>query len=536
MRFPWMLALPLALAISCNGDPSPDPGIAGGTPTAPSPTSAEAEFPAFGTLEGTRWSGPYALRGNPPCEGVVEGVVEMVLGVEGKHSLPLSLQARTDAVGAALSGAARLNAVMEVQDDGTCWVIPGIHEYRFDGELGSLSPSGSMDLTLSLLYQVDVPEVLFMPSGTLQADGDITGDLFTGSHAAYAWLDLEPVSPELAAAATITPAPTPALTLSQSPPAAVTPNLVDLRTQMAGVTFEGFPRPQALAFDGEHIWIAHSAENTVTKLRQDGQVMATVSVGDGPRTILYAAEYIWVGNGRDGTVTKVDPSGQVVDTYAIGGGGTAPVDLAYDGELLWVVTSWGNAVYSMTVDGEVVNRIPIRGTHPSPWAIALEGKHLWVASLNLREVQKFNREGTLVARYRVSDAPPPASGFEELPFGAMGLGGKGPSGLAFDGESIWVSINWEGKLIQLSLEGEVLTQIVVGGWPGHLVFDGRYLWTAAWGGAMVLRVDVATGKTGFFPVDSPSAVVSAGDDLWVTSLWGNNLLKLVPVPSSTETE
>ena len=532
-----MVALSLALAVSCNGEPSPDPGAAGDTPTATAPTGAAAEFPAFGTMDGTRWSGPYVLRGNPPCEGVVEGGVELVLAVDGKHPLPLSLQARMEAVGAPISGAARLNAIMEVQDDGTCWVIPGgPHEYRFDGELRGLSPSGAMDFTLSLLSEMDGSEVLFMPWGTLQADGSVDGDLFTGGRAAYAWLDLEPVSPELAAAPTTTLAPTPVLTVPQSPPAPVTPDLVDLRSQMTGVTFEGFPRPQALAFDGEHIWIADSAENTVTKLSQDGQVVATVSVGDGPRTILYAAGYIWVGNGRDGTVTKVDPSSLVADTYPLGGGYTAPIDLAFDGEFLWVVTSWGNAVYSMNMDGEVVNRIPIRGIHPSPWAIALEGEHLWVASLNLREVQKFSLEGALVARYRVSGAPPPASGFEELPFATMGLGGKGPSGLAFDGESIWVSINWEGKLIRLSLEGEVLTQIVVGGWPGHLTFDGRYLWTPAWGASMILRVDVATGETGFFPLDSPSSVVSVGDALWAASLFGKNLLKLVPGPSSTDVE
>jgi len=162
-------------------------------------------------------------------------------------------------------------------------------------------------------------------------------------------------------------------------------------------------------------------------------------------------------------VTKVDPSSLVANTYPLGGGYTAPIDLAFDGEFLWVVTSWGKAVYSMNMDGEVVNRIPIRGIHPSPWAIALEGEHLWVASLNLQEVQKFSRDGTLVARYQVSGASPPAPGFGETPFEQTGPGGRGPSGLAFDGESMWVSINWEGKLVRLSLAGEVLTQIVVGG-------------------------------------------------------------------------
>ena len=53
---------------------------------------------------------------------------------------------------------------------------------------------------------------------------------------------------------------------------------------------------------------------------------------------------------------------------------------------------------------------------------------------------------------------------------------------------------------------------------------------------MVLRVDVATGETGFFPVGNPSAVVSAGDALWVASLFGDSLIKLVPGPSSTEVE
>ena len=485
----------------------------------------------FDSMNGTRWSGSYVLRGNPPCEGIFEGVVELVLAMGDKQSLPISLQEREDAIGFSLSGAARLNVVMEFQDDGTCRAIPdGPHEYLFEGELGDLSSSGSMDFTLSPLSHMEYNEVVFMPWGTLQSDGGIDGDLFTGDRAAYAWLDLDPM---LVPEPTPTPVPTPVLTVPEHLPVPVTPDQMDLRTKMTAVTFEGFDRPQALAFDGEYIWVAHSAENMVTKLSQDGHVMATVTVGDGPRTMLYAGGYLWVGNGRDGTMTKVDLSGQVIDTYPLGKGYTSPIDLAYDGELLWVVTSWGNAVYSMNMNGEVVNKIPIRGMHPSPWAIALEGEHLWVASLNLQEVQKFRRDdGTLVARYKVADEPLSASGYEETP----GLGGQGPSGLAFDGESMWVGINWQGKLIQLSLDGEVLSQIVVGGWPGHLSFDGRYLWTPAWGSKMILRVDVTTGETGFFPFDSPSSVVSTGDALWAASLFGENILKLVPGPSSMEIE
>ena len=91
---------------------------------------------------------------------------------------------------------------------------------------------------------------------------------------------------------------------------------------------------------------------------------------------------------------------------------------------------------------------------------------------------------------------------------------------------MWVGINWEGKLVQLSLEGEVLRQIVIGGWPGHLTFDGRYIWTPAWGSFTILRVDVATGETGFFPLDSPSSLVSTGDALWAASLFDKKLLKL----------
>ena len=476
----------------------------------------------FDSIEGTRWSGSYMLRGNPPCEGVFEGVVELVLAVNGKEPLPISLEEREDIVGSPIVGAARLNVVMALQEDGTCGVTSGgPHEYNFNGELGEVSPSGSMDFALTQLSTESGSNIRFMASGTLKADGGIEGDLFTGRRAAYAWLDLEP---ELIAAATPTPAPTPELIVPQSLPSPVTPDQIDLSLHLTAETFDGFPRPQALAFDGEYIWVADSEENTVTKLDQDGQIMGKVSVGDGPRTILYAAEYIWVGNGRDGSITKIDPSDLATNTYPLGDGYTAPIDLAHDGELLWVVTSWGNAVYAMNMEGEVVNRIPIRGMHPSPWTIALQGEYLWVASLNLQEVQKFNRDGILVARYKVSDEPPSASGYEEMP----GLGGQGPSGLAFDGESMWVGINWEGKLVQLSLEGEVLRQIVIGGWPGHLTFDGRYIWTAAWGSLTIMRIDVTTGETGFFPLDSPSSLVSTGDALWAASLFDKKLLKLVP--------
>ncbi len=301
-----------------------------------------------------------------------------------------------------------------------------------------------------------------------------------------------------------------------------TPVPLDMSAEYEAQTFAGVPYPYAIAFDGTHLWVSHFNEARVSKMGQDGQVAASVPVGQQPRTIAYAAGYVWVGNGGESTVTKIDPAtARVIATYTVGGGFSAPVDIEYDGAHLWVVGSWGNSMYQMTVDGAVLQQVPMRGGHPSPWDAALDDQgNIWVANLNIPEAQKFDKDGRMIGRYNVGPLPP---GQEDNP----GRGGEGPDALVFDGRHMWVAVNWLNRLVQLTTTGETVREVAVGRWPYYLAIDGRYVWSVDFGADAVSRVDVATGQVGRLPVGKdPTSMAVAGDNLWVANSGDNSVTKI----------
>ncbi len=339
---------------------------------------------------------------------------------------------------------------------------------------------------------------------------------------ACAWKSVELSSPTSTSPVHVIPIPS-----SSSAPARIeaTPSPVPTHLSAAYNTevFHGIEYPYALGFDGEYIWVTHFEDSTVSKLAQNGEVVATVPVGKQPRTILFAAGYVWVGNGGESTITKIEPTTPtVLDTYVIGGGFSAPVDIKYDGTYLWVTGSWGNSVYQVSLDGKVLKQIAMPGGHPSPWNSLLIGDRIWVANLNIPQVIEYTMNGELVGRYSISTAPPVQ---EDTP----GRGGEGPMALASDGTNVWVAVNWLNKLIELNRRGEIVREITVGRWPYALAFDGHYVWCVNFSSRELSRVDVLTGQVGALPLgDSPTSVVIAGNAIWVANSGDDTLMKMTP--------
>ena len=88
----------------------------------------------------------------------------------------------------------------------------------------------------------------------------------------------------------------------------------------AGINFTVGQAPDWIAFDGDHIWVVNSWDDTVTKLRaSDGRLIGTYNVGNVPNGIAFDGANIWVTNYCESTVTKIRASeGSVVGTYAVG--------------------------------------------------------------------------------------------------------------------------------------------------------------------------------------------------------------------------
>jgi DNA-binding beta-propeller fold protein YncE len=89
--------------------------------------------------------------------------------------------------------------------------------------------------------------------------------------------------------------------LAQAAPPASTPGVRQLALLQWGEAIEGADFPEhtatALAFDGDHIWVANNNSGDVTKLRAyDGAHLATVPTGPGSRGIAFDGANVWVAN------------------------------------------------------------------------------------------------------------------------------------------------------------------------------------------------------------------------------------------------
>jgi YVTN family beta-propeller protein len=61
-----------------------------------------------------------------------------------------------------------------------------------------------------------------------------------------------------------------------------------------------------VAFDGTHLWVTNTGDDTVTKIRaSDRTIVATTPVGDAPKGIAFDGTQVWVANSASGTVTKL---------------------------------------------------------------------------------------------------------------------------------------------------------------------------------------------------------------------------------------
>jgi streptogramin lyase len=96
------------------------------------------------------------------------------------------------------------------------------------------------------------------------------------------------------------------------------PNLI-VKVSPAGVVETGFPKPTG-GFGGEargvavtpadnHVWVANSQSNTVSRLNNDGNLLKVIAVGGFPTGVAVdAGGKVWVTNGSD-SVMRIDPDG-----------------------------------------------------------------------------------------------------------------------------------------------------------------------------------------------------------------------------------
>jgi DNA-binding beta-propeller fold protein YncE len=252
--------------------------------------------------------------------------------------------------------------------------------------------------------------------------------------------------------------------------------------------------PEALAFDGRHIWVARPFADALVKLSASNAEPSGTFRVERPGAVLYALSALWVTNTRANRVTKLDPrDGALLGSFEVG---HAPAALAFDGESIWVANSGANSLTKLDPKGRKLLTV---GVQARPLALAFDGAHLWVASNKARSVTKLRaKDGRIAGVFPAGD---------------------GPSALAFDGENIWVANFFSGDVMKLrAADGERLGAWRVAPGASGLAFDGRNIWVTSWGANSVtaLRGDgsvMASYGTG----RRPQQVLYDGANLWLAN-------------------
>ena len=107
------------------------------------------------------------------------------------------------------------------------------------------------------------------------------------------------------------PASRSAAAWSGSPTAAPTasPGSIRRPTPSSALPIAVGERPGGIDAGTESVWVANSADDTVSRIEiESGETEGDpISVGPDPGAIAVGSEAVWVANNGDGTVTRIEP-------------------------------------------------------------------------------------------------------------------------------------------------------------------------------------------------------------------------------------
>lgn len=303
--------------------------------------------------------------------------------------------------------------------------------------------------------------------------------------------------------------------------------------------------PRAMAFDGEWVWIANWADNSITRLNAaDGTYIDTISgeltVGEQPVSLAWDGVHMWVANYQNNLVyrlPRVGEDGGVPESNAQLGANRdiqKPIALLYDGAAhIWVLNQHDGR-RNGTVTKIVADTLEILGTYDVgryPTALTWDGINIWVANgLDDTLTVLDGATGEQVGVVNISDDP------AKLRF---------PISLAFDGRFVWVSgYDRSISLIRNSsldlFETEELASVDIeiqelSNRPIYLYYAFERVWVSSADDKetsilelqAISGVEVETIPTGEFP----ATMVATQDVLWVAS-WLNYTILTVTVPDN----
>lgn len=257
-------------------------------------------------------------------------------------------------------------------------------------------------------------------------------------------------------------------------------------------------------------WFGSSASlfpaNSVGSINDDGSLGDSVIVGLSPDGVAFGAGSIWVANTADGTVSRIDPDKRaVVQTITVG---PLPTALTATADDVWVANfgdgtvSRINAKTNTTVERIVVGNQPV--------AIASGPSGVWVANRSDDTIQRID----------------PTTGRADK---AVEVGDS-PSGIAVDATAIWVCSDTDGTVSEFDpVTMQPGKSILVGGGPRGIALTHDDVWVASQLSQSVARINRATGVALTIAVgDGPYSVQVAADGVWVSNEYDGTVTRIDP--------
>jgi YVTN family beta-propeller protein len=270
---------------------------------------------------------------------------------------------------------------------------------------------------------------------------------------------------------------------------------------------------QGIAQTPGAIWVAYGDEpGMVARIdTQTNKVIARIRVGDWPVGMAATTDAVWVVNSRSDTVSRIDPStDNVVATVHVG---DKPLQVAIGADAAWVTNSGDGTV--SRIDRATNQAWLIYGVGQQPSGIAVCNDAVFVADYSGDELVRIDLRSNIVTGRR------PAI--------------RRSNFILPDHDSIWLNDQHENAVLHLGsrFASQPVSRITagIGARPSGLAIDGQTLWVANWADDTLSVVDLEEpdphGR--LIPAGShPLAILAAEGSLWLTNSGDGSVLRISP--------
>ena len=282
-----------------------------------------------------------------------------------------------------------------------------------------------------------------------------------------------------------------------------------------GVTAVG-TFPESIGPDDTDVWVGAN-DGTVTRVRgSDGTVLDTWSTGQVCCTVvLPVMGKVFVS--ADGTFYSIDPTHDHTTAPTQLASAHISIGLAFDGSKIWSAND-ENGITIFTPGASIPwSQVTFQGTTPdpsqppnSPTGIVWDGSSMWTPDKNDGTLKKLSSDGSTTVQ-NVS----------------IGGGGTLPGGVVFDGTNLWVpNASNDTLYVVRASTGAVIRTLTGNGLsgPGGIAFDGQRILVV--NGNMTVSLFQATSLAAIGNVSVGVALGTAASDglnFWIAMPSANKI-------------